>query len=76
MVAHAIQLTNGGLTTNVSTRFRPSILQLSDQDFVTRFLKELEQQDGLKQLKKKIANTRSKDHVLRLYQPVHRVFHL
>jgi hypothetical protein len=76
MVAHAIQLTNGGLTTNVSTRFRPSILQLSDQDFVTRFLKELEQQDGLKQLKKKIANTRNKDHVLRLYQPVHRVFHL
>lgn len=76
MVAHAIQLTNGGLTTNVSTRFQPSILQLTDQDFVTRFLKELEQESGLKQLKKKIANTRNKNHVLRLYQPVHRIFHL
>ena len=76
MVAHAIQLTNGGLTTNVSTRFRPAILQLRDQDFVARFLQQLQNKDGLNELKKKLANTRNKDQTLRLYQPVHRVFHM
>lgn len=76
MVAHAIQLTNGGLTTNVSMRFRPSILQLTDQDFVARFLHELQHKDGLSRLKKKIAATRSKDQILRLYQPVHRIYHM
>lgn len=76
MVAHAVQLTNGGLTTNQATRFRPSILSLDEQDFVTHFLKELEREDGLGRLQKKLTTVRSKDNLLRLYQPVHRVFHM
>lgn len=76
MVAHTIQVTNGGLTTNATTRFCPSILQLTEQDFVTRFLHLLDNKNGLELLKKKLANARNSDHELRLFQPVHRVFHM
>lgn len=76
MVMHAVQLTNGGLTTNVSARFRPSILHLTDQEFITRFLEDLKTSGGLQLLKKKLAKTRNKNQELRLFQPIHRVFHI
>ena len=76
MVAHAIQLTNGGLGSNLSNRFQPSLLSLDDQDFVNRFLSELDREDGLSRLQEKLAAVRNDQNELRLYQPVHQIFHM
>lgn len=54
----------------------PSILQLEDQDFVSRFLAELQRKGGLARLQRQQAKERNAASCLRLYQPVHRVFHL
>ena len=57
-------------------RLGPNILQLDDQDFVSRLLAELKATGGVARLQQRQAATRSDLGALRLYQPVHRLFHL
>jgi hypothetical protein len=54
----------------------PSLLKRTDQDFVAALLKELESEAGRQQARATTAADRDPRRVLRLFQPVHRVFHL
>jgi hypothetical protein len=58
----------------------PTILQRIEQNFIGELLEELAGDNGVSVAtdasKKKIAQTRDKNKVLRLYQPVHRTFHV
>lgn len=61
-------------------RRAPTILQRTAQDFVGELLEELAGANGVRAAtdarQKKLAQDKDKDGVLRLYQPVHRTFHL
>lgn len=70
----------GGVSrTGIMPPSPPTILQRIEQDFIGELLDELAGEDGVRvvtdAIKKKIAQT-DKDNVLRLYQPVHRTFHV
>jgi hypothetical protein len=58
----------------------PTILQRVEQDFIGELIDELAGENGVSattdESRKKIAQTRDKNKVLRLYQPVHRTFHV
>ncbi|HEU4557917.1 MAG TPA: hypothetical protein VFS20_08715 [Longimicrobium sp.] len=55
---------------------RPVILQRTDQDFIAAVLDELKTPDGHRKLLSGRAATRDASGRLRLFQPVHRTFHL
>lgn len=69
----------GGLN-SPQTFAPPVILQRTDQDFIGAMLDELSGANGLAVVtdakRKKVAATRDQNHVLKLYQPVHRTFHI
>ena len=58
----------------------PTILQRTDQDFVDGLLDDLVNEDGVAVAtnanERKIAQTRNTNGILKLYQPVHRTFHV
>ncbi|MEM1280103.1 MAG: hypothetical protein AAGG53_08845, partial [Cyanobacteria bacterium P01_H01_bin.152] len=69
-----------GLVQSSSTRQQnsnapPTILERTDQDLVGALLADLSQQDGMEAIADTIAKTQRND-TLRLYQPVHQVFHI
>ncbi|HEX8774571.1 MAG TPA: hypothetical protein VF735_13440 [Pyrinomonadaceae bacterium] len=69
----------GGLSrTGIMPPSPPTILQLIEQDFIAELLDELAGEDGVRVVteasRKKLAQSRDKNRVLRLYQPVHRTF--
>ena len=55
---------------------RPVILQRTDQDFIAAVLDELKTPDGHRKLLAGQAVTRDAANRLRLFQPVHRTFHV
>jgi len=67
-------LVRGSLGTGQSAA--PSLMAFTDDDFVARLLADLATPDGREQLHKNLAKDRTDDGVLRLFQPVHRVFSL
>ena len=72
MVAHPVVLRGLALE---GTDAQPTILARSDQDFVNAVLGELEHDAGLNALKQSVM-TGMTSRPLKLYQPVHRTFHL
>ena len=72
MVAHPIQIRGAFASKKDPNRSTLSILQLCEQDFIDRLFNDLVTTEGRKRLQADIASTRTKNDVLRLYQPVHR----
>lgn len=54
----------------------PLILQRTDDDFISAMLEQLRSPDGFEKVLSYEANTRDKHQTLRLFQPVHRTFHV
>ena len=54
----------------------PSLLKRRDQEFVPALLRELKSPEGRGETRRTLAGDRDPRRVLRMYQPVHRVFHL
>src|SRR5262249_25516388 len=74
MVAHPVVLR--GARTRVATA-RPTLLQRTDQDFITAILDDLSAGlQGLETIEQTMATTRDGSGVLKLYQPVQRTFTL
>jgi len=74
MVKHAHALRGLGL--DGARRGAPLLLQRTDQEVVPAVLDELSSDAGRRKLAGSIARERGDDGRLRLYQPVHRTFHL
>jgi len=72
---HPIQLRGAYASQDDAQRSRPSILQLSEQDFIDRLLNDLATPQGHRRLQADVAAKRNADGTLRLYQPVHRIAH-
>jgi hypothetical protein len=73
MVAHPILLRGLGLDGAGSA---PTILQRTDQAFIPAVLGELAGDDGLATIARSIASARDEARILKLFQPVHRTFHV
>lgn len=71
--AHPV-LVRGSFGTGHSTA--PSLMAFTHDDFVPRLIADLATAEGREQLQANLAKDRTDDGVLRLYQPVHRVFNL
>lgn len=54
----------------------PTVLQRTDQEFIANLLDEMAGDDGVSIATAKRASARNKDGVLKLFQPVHRTFHI
>ncbi len=54
----------------------PAILQRSDSDFIDAIMTDMRTDDGRKALQTSLAKTRGDAHVLKLFQPVQRQFHM
>jgi hypothetical protein len=54
----------------------PALLKRRDQEFVPALLRELKSPEGRAETRRSVAADRDGQRVLRLFQPVHRVFHL
>lgn len=76
MVAHPIQIRGACTSKKDPSRSTLSILQLREQDFIDRLFNDLATPEGRQRLQADMAATRTKNGVLRLYQPVHRVMHV
>lgn len=70
MVAHDITLQGAGAAPG------PVILERTDQDFLSALLDRLAREQGLSDVLKSAASNRDADGVLKLFQPIHRTFHL
>jgi hypothetical protein len=55
---------------------RPMILQRTDQEFLPAILKELSTPEGREKVRASLADERDTTRMLRLFQPVHRTFHV
>ena len=74
MVDHATILRGAGFAGRGAA---PVILQRTDQEFVAGVLDQLGREDGRRELQRtSLAATREADGTLKLFQPVHRTFHL
>ncbi|GAB4275702.1 MAG: hypothetical protein Kow0092_31350 [Deferrisomatales bacterium] len=75
MVKHPVVLRGAYAAGGDPDRLAPTILQLAEQDFVGRLLEDLATAEGRGRLRGAVAGERTEAGGLRLYQPVHRVFH-
>jgi hypothetical protein len=73
MVDHPVLVRGGGIGTKGTA---PSILARSDQEFIPGILDELKSEGGRTALAGHLASHRDRAGMLRLFQPVHRVFHV
>src|SRR5262245_57319173 len=55
---------------------RPTLLQRTDEDFLEAVLDDCRTDDGRRPLRSSIASARNKQHVLKLCQPLQRLFHV
>ena len=55
---------------------RPTLLQRNDEDFLEAVLDDCRTADGRRRLRSSIARARNKQHVLKLFQPIQRQFHV
>lgn len=72
MVAHEISLQGVGEAAAAG----PVILERTEQDFLPAVLDRLSREQGLSDVLKSAAKHRDADGVLKLFQPIHRTFHL
>ena len=72
MVAHEVSLQGVGGATAAG----PVILERTEQDFLPAVLDRLSLEQGLSDVLKSVARNRDTNGVLKLFQPVHRTFHL
>lgn len=73
MVDHPILLRGLSL---LGTDASPTILQRTDQEFIPGILNELARPDGLEVITKSVIKAPGNLKVLKLFQPVHRTFHV
>jgi hypothetical protein len=55
---------------------RPALLQRTDEDFLEAVLDDCRTADGRRRLRSSIASARNQQHVLKLFQPIQRQFHV
>jgi|CXWL01.1.fsa_nt_gi hypothetical protein len=72
MVTHEVSLHGAG----VQGAGGPVILERTDQDFLPAVLDSLAREQGLARVLESAARTRDAQGVLKLYQPIHRTFHV
>jgi hypothetical protein len=72
MVAHEVSLQGVGGVAAAG----PVILERTEQDFLPAVLDRLSREQGLPDVLKSAARNRDADGVLKLFQPIHRTFHL
>jgi hypothetical protein len=72
MVAHEVTLQGVGAMAAAG----PVILERTDQDFLPALLDRLSREQGLSDVLKSIATHRDANGVLKLFQPIHRTFHI
>lgn len=75
-VQYSVRLMGPSITATPGVDLRPLILQYQDADCLSRLLETLRQTDPREGLTRATAGVRSLENVLRLFQPVHRVFHV
>lgn len=71
MVAHEVSLQGAG-----GAAAGPVILERTEQDFLPALLDRLSREQGLPDVLKSAARNRDANGVLKLFQPIHRTFHL
>jgi hypothetical protein len=71
MVAHEVSLQGAG-----GAAAGPVILERTEQDFLPALLDRLSREQGLPDVLKSAARTRDTNGILKLFQPIHRTFHL
>lgn len=72
MVTHDVTLQGVG----ASPAAGPVILERTEQDFLPAVLDRLSREQGLSDVMKSVARNRDTNGVLKLFQPIHRTFHL
>ena len=75
MVDHAIQLKGSYSLPGTLNGNKPNILQFKEQNFIERLLSGLKTGPGREALQDKLVDAQG-DQLLRLYQPVHRLFNV
>jgi hypothetical protein len=73
MVGHDATLTG---VTFAGRSSAPTIVRRSDREFIPAILAGLCSDDGRRRLSESVTATRDADHVLKLHQPVHQIFHV
>ena len=76
MVSQSISLRGACFAPTDASAHRPTLLSMVDQDFVARLLQDLGSEEGHGRLQTCIASKRTPEGLLRLFQPVHRIFNL
>ena len=71
MVVHEVSLQGAG-----GAAVGPVILERTEQDFLPALLDRLSREQGLPDVLKSAAKNRDTNGVLKLFQPIHRTFHL
>ncbi|HSN04184.1 MAG TPA: hypothetical protein VLS44_04330 [Nitrospira sp.] len=72
MVAHEVSLQGVG----AAAAGAPVILERTEQDFLPAMLDRLSREQGLSDVLKSAAKNRDANGVLKLFQPIHRTFHI
>lgn len=72
MVTHEISIQGAGAAAAAG----PVILERTEQDFLPAVLDRLSREQGLLEVMKSVAGNRDANGVLKLFQPIHRTFHL
>jgi hypothetical protein len=75
-IQHTIHIAGPPVTTRTAVDLRPLILQYGEADGIPRLLETLGREDPGEDLARATADSRTREKVLRLFQPVHRVFHV
>jgi len=72
MVTHDVTIQGAGAAPATG----PVILERTEQDFLPAVLDRLSREQGLSDVMKSAANHRDANGVLKLFQPIHRTFHI
>ncbi len=73
---HSIRLEGPPVTAAAHQALGPLILQYAEPDCIPRLLETLRENDSREALTRAVAQVRNQEKILRLFQPVHRVFHV
>ncbi|SHE82258.1 hypothetical protein SAMN02745206_00902 [Desulfacinum infernum DSM 9756] len=75
-IQHTIRIAGPPVAARAPVDPRPLILQYGEADCIPRLLETLRREDPGEDLARATADSRTEEKVLRLFQPVHRVFHV
>jgi len=78
MVNHNITLQGFSFTSqnSLASKAPPTILARTDQEFIPAILNELKSEQGRNLLKNTVNKTADENNIAKLFQPVHRTFHI